>query len=55
MKEASESEYWLELLKDEYIEAKYIEDLLKDLEEIMKLSIVTIKKRKSIEVENKGK
>lgn len=46
LKEASESEYWLELLKNEYLTEEEAESLLNDLKEIIKLLVTSIKKSK---------
>lgn len=45
-KEASESEYWIELLKGEYLTEVEADDLLKDILEIIKLLSSSIKKSK---------
>lgn len=47
LKEANESEYWLELLhKSDYIDDKQFQTLSKDLTEILKLLISILKKVK---------
>ncbi len=48
LKEASETEYWLELLKNEYLTEKEVESILPDLIEIIKLltSIIKTMKKK---------
>ena len=46
LKEASESEYWLELLKEEYLTKEEAESLLENNREILKLLVKSIKKSK---------
>ena len=46
LKEASETEYWLELLKSEYLKDELVDDLMFDLKQIMKLLISSIKTSK---------
>lgn len=53
LKEASETEYWLELLKNEYLTEKQVESILPDLIEIIKILTSIIKTmKKKILVEN---
>jgi len=54
LKEASETEYWLELLKDEYLSEDEVNSLLTDLIQIIKIltSIIkTMKKKLSLKKE----
>ena len=44
LKEASESEYWIELLRNEYLTDEECNSLLKDLIEILKMLTTSIKK-----------
>ena len=46
LKEANESEYWIELLKDEYLNKEEADSLLKDLNEIISLLVAAVKKSK---------
>ena len=48
LKEASETEYWLELLKDsEYIDSSHFESIIVDCTELLKLLTHSIKKVKN--------
>lgn len=48
LKEANESEYWLELLyRSEYIDEKGFESIISDLKELLKLLTAIIKTSKS--------
>ena len=52
LKEASETEYWIELMKDEYLSKKETESIIEELTEILKLLtriINTMKKKISNE------
>ena len=51
LKEAAETEYWLELLKDEYLSEAEVNSILPDLIEIIKLltSIINTMKKKIID------
>ena len=52
LKEASESEYWIELLKDEYLTEKETNSIIKNLIEIIKMltkSIITAKENNNKE------
>lgn len=53
LKEASESEYWLELLKEEYLTMEEADSLLVDLRVLLKLLISGIKKKKEDNLSNK--
>ncbi len=46
LKEANETKYWLELLKDEYLTEKEAKSLIDDNIEILKILISTTKKLK---------
>ena len=46
LKEACETEYWLELLKNEYLTEKEVESILPDLIEIIKILTSIIKTMK---------
>ena len=46
LKEASETEYWLELLKNEYLSEQQVESILSDLIEIIKILTSIIKTMK---------
>jgi len=51
LKEASETEYWLELLEDEYLSKKEVEEIRSDLIEIIRILtsiIITMKKKLNI-------
>jgi len=49
LKEANESEYWIQLLKETgYIDAKGAESIGADLTEILKLLVAIVKKNKEI-------
>ncbi|MBC8527220.1 MAG: four helix bundle protein [Candidatus Cloacimonetes bacterium] len=48
LKETSESEYWIELLKNEYLTEKETNSIIKDIIEIIKMltkSIKTLKEK----------
>jgi four helix bundle protein len=48
LKEANETEYWINILKDtDYIEIKLFESLLDDCKQLLKLLITSIKTAKS--------
>lgn len=47
LKEANETSYWLDLLKDDFINDKEYESLIKDLYEIRNKLIASIKKMKT--------
>lgn len=47
LKEANETSYWLDLLKDDFISDKEYESLIKDLYEIRNKLIASIKKMKT--------
>ncbi|MEA3475872.1 MAG: four helix bundle protein, partial [Candidatus Cloacimonadota bacterium] len=46
LKEASESEYWIELLKNEYLTEKETNSIIKNLIEIIKMLTKSIKTAK---------
>ena len=55
LKEARESKYWLELLKEtNYLTSKEAESILKDLEEVIKLLVSIIKTSKE-NIKNESK
>ena len=49
LKEANESEYWIELLKEEYLTKEQANSLLNEVREIIALLVTTIKKSKEKE------
>ncbi len=53
LKEASESEYWIELLKDEYLTEKETNSIIENLIEIIKMLTTSIKTAKKIKVNDK--
>lgn len=53
LKEANETEYWINILKDtDYIEVKLYESLLSDCKELLRLLISSIKTSKKATQEN---
>ena len=46
LKEANETKYWLKLLENDYLEHNLYLDLVKDVEELMKILISSINKLK---------
>lgn len=46
LKEASETKYWLELLKDDYLIEKEADSLLENIEEILKMLVASTKRMK---------
>ena len=54
LKEASESEYWIELLKDEYLTEKETNSIIKNLIEIIKMLTKSIKTLKKIKINEKN-